>query len=98
ATRLGRVAGHLEYVDTTVDASPHVWAHNIEVVRRVQRTIRDVRCSYERSLDVLRRVKKRDPSRITKSSIMVGIGERDDEVLEALADLRAAAVDRVTIG
>jgi len=54
---------------------PDVWAHNIEVVRRLQRTIRDVRCSYEQSMSVLRRVKERDPSSVTKSSIMVGIGE-----------------------
>ncbi len=97
-TLLGDFGGHMDYVDTTVDAAPHVWAHNIEVVKRLQRTIRDVRCSYERSLGVLRRVKERDPSRITKSSIMVGIGERDEEVLETLADLRAAGVDLVTLG
>jgi len=57
-----------------------------------------VRCSYEQSLRVLTRVKERDPSRITKSSIMVGIGERDEEVLETLADLRKAGVDLVTLG
>src|SRR6202012_5791305 len=91
-TLLGDFGGHYDYVDVTVEAKPHVWAHNIEVVRRLQRTIRDVRCSYERSLSVLRRAKERDPSRITKSSIMVGIGETDDEVIETLADLRAARV------
>ena len=97
-TLLGDFGGHLDYVDATVDARPDVWAHNIEVVRRLQRTIRDVRCSYDRSLQVLRRVKERDPERITKSSIMVGIGETDDEVVETLADLRAAGVDLVTLG
>ncbi|WP_394848727.1 lipoyl synthase [Pendulispora brunnea] len=97
-TLLGDFGGHLSYVDITVDAKPHVWAHNIEVVRRLQRRIRDVRCSYEQSLAVLRRVKERDPERITKSSIMVGIGETDDEVEETLADLRTAGVDLVTIG
>ncbi len=97
-TLLGDFGGHLDYVDTTVDAKPHVWAHNIEVVRRLQRTIRDVRCSYERSLGVLERVKKRDPKMITKSSIMVGVGETDEEVKETLADLRAVGVDLVTIG
>jgi lipoic acid synthetase len=88
----------MEYVDITAGAEPHVWAHNIEVVKRLQRTIRDVRCSYERSLGVLARVKDKDPARVTKSSIMVGIGERDDEVLETLADLRKAGVDLVTLG
>jgi len=97
-TLLGDFGGHLDYVDTTVDAAPDVWAHNIEVVRRLQRTIRDVRCSYDRSLDVLRRVKARDATRWTKSSIMVGIGETDDEVRETMKDLREAGVDVVTLG
>jgi len=97
-TLLGDFQGHLDYVDTTVDAKPDVWAHNVEVVRRLQRTIRDVRCSYDQSMRVLRRVKERDPSRITKSSIMVGIGERDEEVSETMHDLREAGVDIVTIG
>src|ERR1700722_225379 len=74
-TLLGDFGGHMAYVDATADAKPDVGAHNIEVVRRLQRTIRDVRCSYDRSLDVLRRVKERDAARITKSSVMVGIGE-----------------------
>ena len=97
-TLLGDFGGHLDYVDTTIDAKPDVWAHNIEVIERLQRTIRDVRCSYEQSLRVLRRVKERDPSRITKSSIMVGIGERDEEVIQTLKDLRSAGVDLVTLG
>jgi len=97
-TLLGDFGGHMDYVDTTVDAKPDIWAHNIEVVKRLQRSIRDVRCSYERSLGVLARVKQRDPARITKSSIMVGIGEEDDEVIETMADLRAVGVDLLTIG
>jgi lipoic acid synthetase len=97
-TLLGDFGGHMSYVDATVDARPDVWAHNIEVVRRLQRAIRDVRCSYDRSLDVLRRVKVRDPSRWTKSSIMVGIGETDEEVVETMSDLRAAGVDVLTLG
>lgn len=97
-TLLGDFGGHMDYVDTTAEAKPDVWAHNIEVVERLQRSIRDARCSYERSLGVLARVKDKDSSRITKSSIMVGIGERDDEVLQTLADLRKAGVDLVTLG
>ena len=97
-TLVGDFGGHLADVDTTVDAGPHVWAHNIEVVQRLQRTIRDVRCSYEQSLGVLRRAKERAPAILTKSSLMVGIGETDDEVLEAMRDLREAGVDVVTIG
>jgi lipoic acid synthetase len=97
-TLLGDFGGHVDYVDTTIDARPDVWAHNIEVAFRLQRTIRDARCSYETSLRVLRRVKERDPSRITKSSIMVGIGERDEEVIATMRDLRSAGVDLVTVG
>jgi lipoyl synthase len=67
-------------------------------VRRLQRTIRDVRCSYEQSLAVLEWAKERSPKTLTKSSIMVGIGETDDEVLETMRDLRAARVDVVTLG
>jgi lipoic acid synthetase len=97
-TLLGDFGGHMDPVDATVDARPNVWAHNIEVVRRLQRSIRDVRCSYEQSLAVLERVKRRDPKMITKSSIMVGIGETDVEVTETLRDLRSAGVDIVTLG
>jgi lipoic acid synthetase len=97
-TLVGDFGGHRADVETTVDARPDVWAHNLEVVRRLQRTIRDVRCSYEQSLGVLRYAKERSPAVVTKSSLMVGIGETDDEVLEAMADLRAAGVDVVTVG
>lgn len=97
-TLLGDFGGHMDYVDTTVDAKPHVWAHNIEVVERLQRTIRDVRCSYDKSLRVLEHVKKRDPQMVTKSSIMVGIGETDEEVVATMRDLRASGVDIVTLG
>jgi lipoic acid synthetase len=95
---VGDFQGHMTYVDVLVDAAPDVFAHNIEVVRRITRTVRDARCSYDQSLAVLRRAKERAPQRITKSSIMVGIGETDDEVFETMADLRAAGVDIVTLG
>jgi lipoic acid synthetase len=97
-TLVGDFGGHHAAIDVTVDASPDVWAHNIEVVRRLQRTIRDVRCTYEQSLGVLRRAKERSPHLVTKSSIMVGIGETDTEVVESMHDLRAAGVDILTIG
>ena len=97
-TLLGDFGGHLDAIHTTVDARPDVWAHNIEVVRRLQRTIRDVRCSYERSLRVLRQVKDRLPGMVTKSSIMVGIGETDAEIVQTMRDLREAGVDVLTLG
>jgi lipoyl synthase len=97
-TLVGDFGGHRSAVETTVDGGPDVWAHNIEVVRRLQRSIRDVRCSYDQSLGVLRWAKERSPKTLTKSSIMVGIGETDDEVLETMRDLRDAGVDVVTLG
>jgi lipoic acid synthetase len=97
-TLLGDFGGHGDYIDATVAARPDVWAHNLEVVRRLQRTIRDARCSYERSLGALARVKEKDPAAWTKSSLMVGIGETDEEVAEALVDLRGVGVDVLTIG
>ncbi len=97
-TLLGDFAGHMDNVDTTVDVSPDVWAHNVEVVERLQRSVRDVRCSYERSLGVLQRVKSRAPSLVTKSSVMLGLGETDDEVLQTMKDLRGVGVDLLTLG
>ncbi|MSP24739.1 MAG: lipoyl synthase [Myxococcales bacterium] len=97
-TLVGDFLGHLRSVDTVVDAAPDVFAHNVEVVRSQQRAIRDARCSYEQSLGVLRRAKERAPHAFTKSSLMVGVGETEEEVLASLADLRAAGVDIVTIG
>ncbi|MBK8997119.1 MAG: lipoyl synthase [Myxococcales bacterium] len=95
---VGDFSGRKRDVDVVLDAAPDVFAHNIEVVRRLTPTIRDQRCDYDLSLDVLRHAKARAPSRFVKSSLMVGIGERDDEVEQTLADLRAAGVDVVTLG
>jgi lipoic acid synthetase len=95
-TLVGDFHGHLGAVDVVAEAAPDVLAHNVETVRRLTRTVRDARCSYDQSLAVLRRAK--DRGRMTKSSIMVGLGETDAEVAETLRDLRAAGVDVVTIG
>jgi len=97
-TLVGDFLGEHDPIDTVVDAEPDVFAHNVEVVRRVTRRIRDARCGYDRSLSVLRHAKDRAKDRVTKSSLMVGIGETDEEVVEALTDLRSAGVDIVTIG
>src|SRR6185503_10471661 len=75
-----------------------VFAHNVEVTRRLTPLIRDQRCDYDLSLGVLRHAKQRAPERFVKSSIMVGVGESFDEVVETLADLRAAGVDIITLG
>lgn len=95
---VGDFNGRHRDVDVVLDGGPDVFAHNVEVPRRLTPSIRDQRCSYDRSLDVLRHAKERVPERLTKSSIMVGVGEAPDEVVETLSDLRSAGVDVVTIG
>ncbi|HEX6272147.1 MAG TPA: lipoyl synthase [Polyangiaceae bacterium] len=97
-TLVGDFRGRISDVETVLDAAPDVYAHNIEVVRRLTPTIRDARCRYDVSLAVLAAAKQRAPERFVKSSIMVGLGEEPGEVFETLADLRAAGVDIVTLG
>ncbi len=77
---------------------PDVFAHNVEVVPRLQRKVRDPRCSFERSLQTLREAKQRDVTLLTKSSLMVGLSETADEISEALGLLREADVDFLTLG
>lgn len=91
----GQAAAH-----AAVAQSPaHVLAHNIETVRRLTPDVRDrARSSYEQSLQALRDLKAGAKEKLTKSSIMLGLGEEDSEVDEALQDLRAAGVDIVTLG
>jgi lipoic acid synthetase len=79
-------------------ARPEVLAHNVEVVAALQRKIRDPRCSFERSLETLVGAKRHDPAVLTKSSLMLGLGETREEVLESMRRLRAAGVDFLTLG
>jgi len=81
-----------------LDSGPDVLAHNVEVVPRLQRKIRDPRCSYERSLETLRVSKKLLPAAFTKSSLMLGLGESQEEILEGMRLLRDAGVDFLTLG
>jgi lipoic acid synthetase len=90
--------GHRELVDQITDAKPDVFAHNIETVERLQKRVRDPRAGYKQSMDVLTYVKDRDPSRFTKTSIMLGLGELDDEIKQTLVDLRNVGCDVVTFG
>jgi lipoyl synthase len=83
---------------TLMSARPDVLAHNVEVVDRLQRKIRDPRCSFERSLTTLRGAKTVDGRVFTKSSLMVGLGESHAEIVESLERLRAADVDFLTVG
>lgn len=96
---VGDFQGALRDVETVVrDGAPHVFAHNVETVARLQREVRDARCSMERSLAVLAHAKRVAPERFTKSSIMVGLGETRDEVIECMQALRGVGVDVVTLG
>jgi len=90
--------GDESLIDVVTSAGPEVIAHNVECVERLQRAVRDPRAGYRQSLDVLARVKARDPHRLTKSSLMVGVGETDDEMRQAMRDLRDVGVDFLTIG
>lgn len=90
--------GNIELLKKVVDAKPEVIAHNIETVERLQRYARDVRANYKQSLSVLENVKKMDSSIFTKSALMVGIGETDEEIVQSLKDLRAIDCDLMTIG
>jgi lipoic acid synthetase len=80
------------------EARPDVLAHNVETTEGLQRTVRDPRAGYRQSLDVLARAKAWDPARFTKSSIMVGLGEAEAEVLQTMRDLRAVGCDFLTVG
>jgi len=84
-------------VKTVVQAHPACYNHNIETVKRLQGQVRRG-AQYERSLDVLRIVKALDPTIPTKSGLMVGHGETEAEVIEAMEDLRRAECDRLTLG
>ncbi|MDQ4081962.1 MAG: lipoyl synthase [Actinomycetota bacterium] len=84
---------------TVLAARPEVFNHNIETVRRLHRKMRGAKASYEAALGLLRRAKEiADYPVLTKSGIIVGLGETNDEVVETMRDLRAHEVDVVTIG
>ncbi len=89
--------GDEDALQRVIDAQPDVIAHNIETVRRLSPTVRDKRADYDQSLRVLQAYKDRG-ARFTKTSIMVGLGETEDEVVQTLQDLRAHDVDIVTFG
>ena len=89
--------GSAEAIGLVVDSRPDIVSHNVETVRRLTPRIRS-RSSYDRSLEFHRIVRKLDPKAVTKSSIMLGLGEAFDEVVDTLSDLRAAGVEVVNIG
>ncbi|MGJ3250382.1 MAG: lipoyl synthase [Elainellaceae cyanobacterium] len=89
--------GQHQRVMTVAEAKPACFNHNVETVRRLQGRVRRG-AKYERSLRVLSLVKEHDPSIPTKSGLMLGHGETEDEIIETMRDLRAVACDRLTLG
>jgi lipoyl synthase len=90
--------GNQESIIKVAKACPKVISHNIESVARLSPKLRDFRASYEQSLLVLQKIKKFDPSILTKSSLMLGLGETEQEVIETMRDLRSIGVSILTMG
>ncbi len=92
--RRTRESSIMKMIESNVD----VLAHNVETVRRLVPSVRDSRCDHDVSLEYHRIAKRLKPTILTKSSIMLGLGETSDEVLECMAELRSADVDILTVG
>ena len=90
--------GVLKDVETVVGSGLDVFAQNVETVRRLTHPVRDPRASYEQTLLVLEHAKRFRPSVLTKTSLMLGLGEADAEIEEAMDDMRARHVDLLTLG
>lgn len=91
-------AGKAESIRVILSAGPEVVAHNLEAVRRLQSLVRDARSTYERSLFVLKELKKLSSKTITKASLLLGLGENSEEVREAMKDIKKAGVDILVLG
>ena len=89
--------GNAEQIDRVADSGPDVYNHNVETVPRLYDAVRP-KSDFGRSVGLLARVRRRHPAMTTKSGLMLGLGERDDEVLDVFRALRAAGVDVVTMG
>jgi lipoyl synthase len=90
--------GDLNAVRHVVESGADVFAHNVETIERLTKAVRDGRCGYRQSLDVLQAAKTHRPEVFTKSSIMLGLGETKEEVAIAMDDLRAVGVQMLTLG
>jgi lipoyl synthase len=85
-------------VERVVEAAPEVFNHNTETVPRLYREVRGRKSEYRWTLELLRRVKRLEPGMKTKSGLMLGLGETNEELFDALADLRDVGVDYLTLG
>jgi lipoic acid synthetase len=90
--------GVKEHVELVVDSGLEVFAQNVETVRRLTHPVRDPRAGYEQTIDVLRHAKAYRPDVLTKTSLMLGLGERDNEIMKTMDYLRDAGVDILTLG
>ncbi len=90
--------GVKEHVELVVDSGIDVFAQNVETVKRLTYPVRDPRAGYEQTIDVLRHAKQYRPDVLTKTSLMLGLGEKDHEILQTMRDLRDANVDILTLG
>jgi lipoic acid synthetase len=90
--------GVMKDVETVVDSGLDVFAQNVETVRRLTHPVRDPRAGYQQTLDVLAHAKRYKPAVLTKTSLMLGLGETDAEIAQCMDDLRAANVDLLTLG
>jgi lipoyl synthase len=90
--------GVLAAVETVVDSGLQVFAQNVETVRRLTHPVRDPRAGYEQTLSVLAHAKRHNPAVLTKTSLMLGLGETFEEVIQTMDDLRAISVDLLTLG
>ncbi|TGG92759.1 lipoyl synthase [Natronospirillum operosum] len=86
------------HVETVVDSGLEVFAQNVETVKRLTHRVRDPRAGYEKTLNVLAHAKQYRPDVLTKTSLMLGLGETDEEIMQTFDDLRAIGVDIVTLG
>lgn len=94
----GDFLGNLEMVDVMAKSGLDVYAHNLETVEALTPHVRDRRAGYRQSLNVLKRAKETVPSLITKTSVMLGLGEADDQIIQTMQDLRAINCDVITFG
>jgi lipoic acid synthetase len=92
------LSGNTEALQKVASSAPEVMGHNIETVERLQGQVRDLKSSYARSISLLTELKDLYPNMVTKSSMMLGVGETLPEVIRTMSDLRDAGVDAIAIG
>jgi lipoic acid synthetase len=90
--------GNEDSIKTVIESKPEVISHNIETVFRLTPKVRDTRASYEQSLLVLKKIKNINSTIYTKSSIMLGLGENEQEIIQTIKDLRSVGVNMLTMG